>query len=256
MYVESQVGNQCRRHALNNMFGGSVVEWDELANQATEFETYYHLPSTRNMQNDLDYFNADGSSLLTWVAEKKDVNNHMYVVLPRGRINEWVSDYGYKSLDEMAGEGKAMIFRDDHVYSIRKDGGQWYVLDSLSPYPQRTSLSSLEHNRTLGVIVPLPEIDRVIWNLTRNIQRALHPFETSERKAVETIVSRGIGDVHDKLEIWAFTRLRLLKKQEEKKINNFHNNFHNIFHTRLHYHMSTKDLTKTEWNTCLMYMLL
>lgn len=249
MYIEPQVGTQCRRHALNNMFGGPVVEWDELTTQATEFEAYYHLPSTRGMQNDLDYFNADGSSLLTWVAEQKDVNNYVHVVLPRGRINEWVSDYGYKSLDELAGEGKAMIFRDDHVYSIRKDGGQWYVLDSLSSYPQRTSLSILEHNRTLGAIVPLPEIDRVIWKLTQNIQRALHPFETSERKAVETIVSQGIGDVHDKLENWAFTRLRLLKKQEETNTNT-------PFHTRLHYHMSTKDLNKAEWNTCLMYMLL
>ena len=30
MYVERQVGNQCRRHALNAFFQGGVVQWGDI----------------------------------------------------------------------------------------------------------------------------------------------------------------------------------------------------------------------------------
>ena len=38
MYVEAQVGNQCRRHALNAFMGGPIVQWGDIEGYAREFE--------------------------------------------------------------------------------------------------------------------------------------------------------------------------------------------------------------------------
>ena len=78
LYVEGQEGDQCRKHAINNHFGGPVLTWHELETQAVAFQQQYQLGERFQA---IDYFNADGTSLLTYLAESLDAD-HLYVVLP------------------------------------------------------------------------------------------------------------------------------------------------------------------------------
>lgn len=229
MYVEKQQGNMCRKHALNAFFGGAILQWGDVERHAENFEYFYNLPSTNNMKNDIDFFNSDGSSLLTWIADQIDPN-YFYMVLPCGKVDQWLEELKYDSVEDLIEETpNVMVFNKDHVYSIKKKDHKWYVLDSLSPQPYAIpSLRQVSSERTNGMVVSLNRktASQVAFNLEQNMQKFLNNFPNLHTETVSTFLNQGtIGDVHDTFENWALTRLRLLswirgRKSRTKKVFN------------------------------------
>ena len=214
MYLERQNGNQCRKHALNSFFGGNIVQWGDIELHAENFEHFYNLPSTNNMKNDLDFFNSDGSSLLTWIADEIDPN-YFYLVLPCGKIHQWVKEMKYNTIEDIVHETpRIMVFNKDHVYSVRKKDHKWFVLDSLSSQPYAiASLDNLTSDPSNGMVISLNRktASQISWNLEKNMQEFLNQFPDLHTRTVSTFLNQGtIGDAHDTFENWALTRLRLL----------------------------------------------
>lgn len=211
MYVEAQVGSQCRRHALNAYMGGPVVQWGDIEGFARDFEAYYGLPDTDGMSRDFDFFNADGSSLLTWAAGRL-APERFFVVLPFGRVQEWLDDFGASSVDDLVGDDpRAMVFRQDHVYAARRKDGDWYALDSLSPHPFRMNVN--RPGRETGMVVGLvPEAAaKVAWSLEAKIFKFLNRFPgTHTQTARELLAKDALGDLGGNVENWVKTRLRAL----------------------------------------------
>lgn len=211
MYVEAQVGNQCRRHALNAFMGGPIVQWGDIEGYARDFEAYYGLPDTDGMARDFDFFNADGSSLLTWAAGHL-APERFFVVLPFGRVQEWLHDFGASSVDDLVGDDpRAMVFRQDHVYAAKRQRGTWYTLDSLSPRPFPMDLD--RHGKDVGMVVGLvPDAAaKVAWNLESRIVGFLNRFSgTHTQTAKELLAKDTLGNLEGNVENWVKTRLRML----------------------------------------------
>ena len=213
MYVERQMGNQCRRHALNAFFQGGILQWGDIEKHAVDFESFYNIPSTDRMKNDYDFFNADGSSLLTWVASAL-LPERFFLVLPCGNIKEWLETIGISSVDRCVDDDpRVMVFSADHVYTMIRKGTEWYVLDSLSPTPYVYPMERIVTDNSLGMIVSLSAstASQVAFQLEKNIATFLNKFSGLHSDTVQRILSNGrLGDAHDKLENWVFTRLRIL----------------------------------------------
>ena len=213
MYVERQVGNQCRRHALNAFFQGGVVQWGDIENHAAVFEAFYHIPSTNHMRNDYDFFNADGSSLITWIGQKL-LPERFFLVLPCGRVREWLEQLGVRDFDEcVKDDPRIMVFNADHVFAMLRRRNQWYVLDSLSPTPYTYPIDRILTDAKQGIIVALspPSVSEMAFHLEKNIVGFLNKFPGLHLHTVAKILSNGrLGDAHDTLENWVFMRLRML----------------------------------------------
>ena len=211
MYVERQMGGQCRRHALNAFFGGALVNWGDIESYSKDFEQFYNLPTTNQMKNDYDFFNADGSSLLTWVAQTLDPD-HFFLVVPCGHIQKWKDYMRIEDLDTIL-QPAFMLFRPDHVYAMRKKDNTWYVLDSLNPRPYAQNLRTVTNDTNLGMVVSLnqDEVANAAFRLEQNISTFLNRFPGLHTETVKTFLEQGtLGDAGDMLEIWSQTRLRML----------------------------------------------
>ena len=209
MYVERQVGNQCRRHALNAYFGGAVLQWNDLEKYSKDFEKFYNLPSTNKMKNDYDYFNSDGSSLLTYIGEQI-LPERFFLVIPNGKITEWIESIGL-SLDNC--DDSILVFHSDHVYCIKRQQGKWFILDSLSPTPYQVPLQQILSDKRLGLVISFDKqvALQIAWNLEKNIVTFLNQFSDLHMHTVTRFLDQGtLGDAHDMLENWSMIRLRLL----------------------------------------------
>lgn len=216
MYVERQVGKQCRRHALNAYFGGSILQWNDVEKYSKEFEKMYDLPSTNKMKNDYDYFNSDGSSLLTFIAEQI-LPERFFLVIPNGKITEWIESIGI-SLDKCS--KSILVFHSEHVYRIKQNDNKWFVLDSLSPTPYQIPLQNILSDRRLGLVISFDKqvALQIAWNLEKNITTFLNKFSELHIHTVTRFLNQGtLGDAHDMLENWSLTRLRLLAFIRGKK---------------------------------------
>ena len=146
------------------------------------------------MARDFDFFNADGSSLLTWAAGHL-APERFFVVLPFGRVQEWLDDFGASSVDDLVGaDPRAMVFRQDHVYAAKRQRGTWYTLDSLSPRPFAMDLD--RHGKDVGMVVGLvPEAAaKVAWKLESRIMGFLNRFPgTHTQTAKDLLVKDALG---------------------------------------------------------------
>jgi len=212
LYVEKQSGGECRRHALNAFFGGPVINWGDIETHSKDFERFYNLPSTMQMKNDYDFFNSDGSSLLTWIAQKLD-REKFFLVVPCGHIREWLNSMDIKDLDTFLNDPRLMVFHPDHVYAMRKHDNTWYMLDSLNPHPYAHSIDSVISDNRLGMILSLPpgKVVEVAFRLEQNIVNFLNRFPQLHTGTVSTFLDQGtLGDAGDMFENWSQTRLRML----------------------------------------------
>jgi len=212
LYVERQSGGECRRHALNAFFGGGVLSWGDIETHSVGFERFYNLPSTQKMRQDYDFFNADGSSLLTWIAQLLD-HDHFFLVVPCGHIHKWMEYMKIKDLDHFLEDSRIMAFNSDHVFAMRKQHGVWYMLDSMNPSPYPHPVASMLRDPRLGMVVSLVpnQVAELAFRLEQNIVTFLNRFSKLHTETVATFLNQGtLGDVGEMLEIWSQTRLRML----------------------------------------------
>jgi hypothetical protein len=189
-----------------------VLTWGDIEAHSVGFERFYNLPSTQKMRQDYDFFNADGSSLLTWIAQLLD-NDHFFLVVPCGHIHTWMEYMKIKDLDDYLEDPRIMAFNSDHVFTMRKHSGAWYMLDSLNPAPYPHSIRSIQQDSRLGIVVSLVpnQVAELAFRLERNIGTFLNRFSKLHTETVATFLDQGtLGDAGEMLEIWSQTRLRML----------------------------------------------
>lgn len=199
MYVEAQVGNQCRKHSLNAFFGGNIFSWPQIKGLSNTFEQTYNLPTTHNLFNDVDYFNADGSSLLTWACDSYRPSL-FYLVIPKNQFHlfnhAFISD-------------RIMVFDDRHVWAaVRAADGGWFQLDSLHPTPWKT-MRPYDKRTSRGIIVYLNI--KGAWAYSEELRKNIISVTGGTVHGTETYIGdRLVGDCHPYLENWIHTRLRIL----------------------------------------------
>ena len=197
-YVERQVSKHCRKHALNAFFKKEMFTWETLEGLSRQFETKYHLPSTDRLRHDVDYFNADGSSLLTFACDAVDPSC-FYLVVPKNQLS---------MLPDAFVQDRLMVFNDRHVWAAIQNGTAWVQLDSLRPTPQHT-LRPYDARLVHGIVLRLcpPTALAYASMLKKNIDAATNGTVDG---IVKLIGDQLIGDVHPHLENWVYTRLRIL----------------------------------------------
>ena len=200
LYVEGQEGDQCRKHAINNHFGGPVLTWHELETQAAAFQQQYQLGERFQA---IDYFNADGTSLLTYLAESLDAD-HLYVVLPLGHAETFADHLGV----DVAALPRCMVFHQGHVWACRNVQGQWYTLDSLSPWPRAMNRFRMDAHQGMVVGLTVKAVHACLHRLKDHIGR----LTLGSVRRMEEFIGRDrlIGDAHPFLENWVCLRLRML----------------------------------------------
>lgn len=200
MYVEGQDGDKCRKHAINNHFGGPVLQWHQLEAQAEAFQRQYQLGERFQA---IDYFNADGTSLLTYLAEGLDTEC-LYLVLPLGQSETFATHLGL----DVASLPRCMVFHHGHVWACRNVHGQWYTLDSLSPWPRVMSRFRMDSHHGMVVGLSVKAVHTCLHRLKDNIDR----LTRGSVRLLEEFIGRDrlIGDAHPFLENWVCLRLRML----------------------------------------------
>jgi len=106
-----------------------------------------------------------------------------------------------------------MIFNQKHIWTLKKHKNTWYILDSLRPSPTRrgSSISSCYNIYNNGLIVPrnktqLQSDNNALKHCIQNECAAL-PYNINTYMIRKKLL---LGDLHDNLERWVFTRLRIL----------------------------------------------
>ena len=145
MYFEKQRGGNCRIHAINNCFGGSLLSEEEFKAMTKSFD----------VPDDVNYVHAlswDRQHLLGHILLKKfnlfsfTIGQYEFSRLKESRIIRTLKDAMDHSLNNF------LVCNTSHVWCVRMVDNEWYCLDSQSA-PRKTTLGEWEKD-TLTLIFP------------------------------------------------------------------------------------------------------
>jgi hypothetical protein len=131
-YHERQVGNNCRIHALNTLFGRPVIDVARLKEWSAIFDAQYGHQVTEQF----DYVQSDSLMLVSFILEARC--NYVTHYVPLGTLDAALRhDFGGKQLGQVMDQRvpALLCFNPFHIWTVRRHRGQWYVIDSLLARP-------------------------------------------------------------------------------------------------------------------------
>lgn len=141
-YFERQVGNNCRVHALNALFNRNVIDEHRLKELDTQFHAHYGDVMPAGTAEHFDYVQSDTLMLVSFILERRCKYVTHYVPIGYAKREHLAADFGqYDKLEDVFDPTIAacLCFSRDHIWAVRKHGGEWYNLDSLFARPRRIS---------------------------------------------------------------------------------------------------------------------
>ena len=133
-YHERQVGDNCRIHALNTLFGRPVIDVARLKEWSKTFDSQYGHQVTEQF----DYVQSDSLMLVSFILEARCKYVTHYV--PLGTLDAALrDDFGGRQLEQVMDKRvpALLCFNPYHIWTVRRHGQQWYVIDSLLARPMQ-----------------------------------------------------------------------------------------------------------------------
>jgi hypothetical protein len=131
-YHERQVGNNCRIHALNTLFGRPVIDVPRLKEWSVLFDEQYGHQVTEQF----DYIQSDSLMLVSFILEARC--HYVTHYIPLGTLDAALNtDFKGKPLDAIMDPyiPALLCFNPFHIWTVRRHQGRWYVIDSLLARP-------------------------------------------------------------------------------------------------------------------------
>lgn len=143
MFHEKQMGNYCRYHTINNLFGKVLLTLKEFDKYCNEYDKKndFVIGSSRN--DHLFYNNGGNDNIFGYVIKKKGLSVKMvhYDYYKHKKINS----------DESRNIGY-IIYNRGHTYCVRIINGEKWIIDSMRKNPLKlNTITSLE-KKGIGVI--------------------------------------------------------------------------------------------------------
>jgi hypothetical protein len=133
-YHERQVGDNCRIHALNTLFGRPVIDVPRLKEWSKVFDDQYGHQVT----DQFDYVQSDSLMLVSFILESRCKYVTHYI--PLGTLDAALrTDFGGRQLEQVMDKRvpALLCFNPYHIWTVRRHGQQWYVIDSLLARPMQ-----------------------------------------------------------------------------------------------------------------------
>lgn len=139
-YFERQVGNNCRVHALNALFNRNVIDERRLRELDAQFHAHYGDVMSASMYDHFDIVQADTRMLVSYILETRCKYVTHYIPIGGAKRELLLHDFGaFNHVEQLFDPTVAacLCFSRDHIWAVRKHGGEWYNLDSLFARPRR-----------------------------------------------------------------------------------------------------------------------
>lgn len=201
-YYERQQGGNCRIHSLNTLFGERYVTPAMLQELSAEFDAQYESGLTMQF----DGVQSDTLMLVSYIIERGGQYRCLYV--PLGGLQSLLRETGKQRLEELVDDVPAVLmFTAGHIWTVRKEEGQWWNLDSLRGRPQSIpNLQAFQRNRKLGFLLIYHNPDRFLQPLLKQrLRRAMRHVQSPEALELWLRETDELGDVEPAL----FSLLRL-----------------------------------------------
>lgn len=151
LYHERQSGGWCKVHSINACLGGPCYTPESLRKVSAEYSSVAYDSGVFEDGNDMMDHGTFGGALRFegFAVERAASNKLMSTHVPGNLMDAFTSAMSSMGLPWHGGDRvkgfhpAALIYRPEHIFAFRKHGGQWYIVDSLSPGPLPTSSHTL-----------------------------------------------------------------------------------------------------------------
>jgi hypothetical protein len=176
MYVERQVGDQCRRHALNALVQAPALDAAAFTQLAADWDALE--PGAVGPQ--FESVHSDGRSFLSFAAERLlPLMSAQYV--PLGAAEALRQDVASTTGQALEAHVHAYLeFNQGHVWACAQDEAkQWWRLDSLAGTPTRMPNPHLSAAHGYVLILPLQRAAELLIPVhAARLRRALEAHDT------------------------------------------------------------------------------
>lgn len=139
-YFERQVGNNCRVHAMNALFNRNVIDERRMRELDEQFHAHYGDTMSTSSFDHFDIIQADTLMLVSFILEMRCKYVTHYIPIGSAKRELFLQDFGPHDRIEQVFDptiAACLCFSRDHIWAVRKHGGEWYNLDSLFARPRR-----------------------------------------------------------------------------------------------------------------------
>lgn len=140
IYYESQRGDMCRLHSINNYFGGCVLNDTQFFDYCDEYDNIIEGLHSRNM----DGF-AEGRSIISYIIDKLE---HKFLLLIP--INSYQGSRKHLDLERYIKIipllNSYFEFNKGHVWVNKNINNKWYKIDSLSGVHEINKINRFQKN--------------------------------------------------------------------------------------------------------------
>lgn len=127
-------------HALNALFNRNVIDEQRLRELDAVFHARYGDVMPQAFAEHFDYVQSDTLMLVSFILEWRCKYVTHYIPIGSAKRERIQADFGaYETLEDVFDPAIAacLCFSRDHIWAVRKHGGEWYNLDSLFARPRR-----------------------------------------------------------------------------------------------------------------------
>lgn len=228
MYFERQCGDNCRLHAINNMFGGPVLKLDEFRRLHRAFAAT--VPASDRVAYEDNYVNAntwDRSSLISFVlGQKFGMASFTVGMFELQRFKKTGILRSLKDCIDMEFP-RIFVCNSGHTWCIRYMNGRWLCLDSLRSNPYVTTLEHWERDPALTLVFPWTRTRcwKGVFEMQGLVRRYFHNATKNEiaRRIIDDLSKReprNFGDCQNWFALF-FRYLRLTTTGHEAEIQRF-----------------------------------
>lgn len=147
IYCESQQGDMCRLHSINNYFGRRLLNNTQFFNYCDEYDKIIEGLHSRNM----DGF-AEGRSIISYVVDKLD--NKFTLLIP---IDSYQASRKHLDLErylKIAHLIKSYFeFNKGHVWINKNINNKWYKIDSISGVHEINKINRFQKNHGYLLVI-------------------------------------------------------------------------------------------------------
>lgn len=147
IYCESQRGDMCRLHSINNYFGKCVLNDQQFFNYCDEYDKIIKGLHSRNM----DGF-AEGRSIVSYIIDKLD--NKFLLLIP---INSYKNSRKHLELNRYLQIipilDNYFEFNKGHVWLNKQINNKWYKIDSLTGVHEINRINTFQKNHGYMLVI-------------------------------------------------------------------------------------------------------
>ena len=146
LYQERQVGNYCRKHSINNLIGREIVTTTEFDQMCDEFDRENRFDTLCSRNQHVYYNYGDRRNIFGYIMERKGIRTTIT------GYDNWRKDAVdlTTDLEDILG---AFVFRDGHVWCVRRYQDKWYLIDSMGGGPSITNESYFNNKQYCFLVV-------------------------------------------------------------------------------------------------------